>query len=191
MRKLPLRDMAKFLMLFGFWIILSERFQFRYLAIGALTALAIIILNRNLGLRHSRYRDPGNSRVAWFSFVLGYIPWLVWQVILANIDVAKIVIKRDMQLRPAVLELPLKLKRGVAQVVYANSITLTPGTVTVDIQDDTVIVHALAADAGEGLISHEVHNRIAPYFFEETLDKDAKAVITDSFSPRWVEGGKR
>lgn len=188
MRTLPLRDIAKFLLLFGFWIILSERMQLRYLAIGAVASLAVTVITRNIGLRRAYHRTHRKSEVAWVPFIFRYIPWLIWQVVLANIQVASMVIQRDLTLEPVVMELPLNLKRGTAQVVYANSITLTPGTVTVDVKDDTVIVHALSADSGDSLLSHEVHNRVAPLFFEQTLDNGTKAKVRDSFARRWVEG---
>lgn len=185
---LPLRDIAKFLLLFAFWIILSERMQLRYLAIGAASSLAVTLITRNIGLRRSYYGSRG--KVDGFRFVFAYIPWLVWQVILANLQVASLVMRRELRLDPVVLELPLKLQSKTARVVYANSITLTPGTVTVDVGADALLVHALTEASGEGLLSPDMHNRVASAFMDELLDNDADAIVRQTFARHWVEGEK-
>lgn len=89
-----------------------------------------------------------------------YIPWLFWQVLLSNIHVAKVIWSSDMHIKPRMVKLPLKTKTAFGAMVYANSITLTPGTVTVDLGDGEVLVHALtdvtATDVEADLIQQKI-----------------------------------
>ena len=66
---------------------------------------------------------------------INYWPWLIWEIIKANIDVALIIIKPELKIRPIMFRAEASQKTEVGQVTYANSITLTPGTITVGVGD--------------------------------------------------------
>ncbi len=67
-----------------------------------------------------------------------YWPWLIWEIIKANIDVALIIIKPELKIRPIMFRAEASQKTEVGQVTYANSITLTPETITVGVGDGTL-----------------------------------------------------
>lgn len=89
-----------------------------------------------------------------------YIPWLLWQVVLSNLDVAKRVWSPDMGLKPSMLSVHPSQTSWAARVLYANSITLTPGTVSVRMYDGEILVHALHDDAAAGLASGDMDARV-------------------------------
>lgn len=90
-----------------------------------------------------------------------YIPWLLWQVVLSNLDVARRVWSRDMGLKPSMMSVHPSQVTWAGRVLYANSITLTPGTVSVRMYDGEILVHALHDDAAAGLASGDMDARVA------------------------------
>jgi multicomponent Na+:H+ antiporter subunit E len=75
---------------------------------------------------------------------LGYAAWLTKEIILSNIKVAKIILARDMPMRRFMVMVPARQKTELGQVIFANSITLTPGTVSVQMDGDQILVHGLS-----------------------------------------------
>ena len=91
-----------------------------------------------------------------------YLPWLAWQIVLANLDVARRVWKPRLDISPRFVTVPCRMKTAVGIVTYANSITLTPGTVTVlvDVEDGTFLVHCLTEEAERSLLTGNMHERV-------------------------------
>ena len=75
--------------------------------------------------------------------LLTYWSWLGREIVAANIAVIRLIMKPDVEIEPRLVRVPFDLRSGLARCVFANSITLTPGTVTVDIENDGFLVHAL------------------------------------------------
>jgi multicomponent Na+:H+ antiporter subunit E len=83
----------------------------------------------------------------------------MWQIVLANIDVAKRVWSPVLPIAPRVIRLPHRLKTAFGISTYANSITLTPATVTIEIGTDEFIVHALTKECADDLLQGGMHDR--------------------------------
>jgi len=90
-----------------------------------------------------------------------YLPWLFWQVLLSNLAVAKTLWSPNMRLKPAVQQVKATQKSNLGLVVYANSVTLTPGTLSVDAQQGSVLVHALNADDFDGEGFKDMDERVS------------------------------
>jgi multicomponent Na+:H+ antiporter subunit E len=89
-----------------------------------------------------------------------YWPWLLWAIIKANIDVALRILSPRLPISPTMVEVQTSQKSALGQVIYANSITLTPGTVSVDLTDGMIIVHALSRESAEALMDGEMDRRV-------------------------------
>jgi multicomponent Na+:H+ antiporter subunit E len=87
-----------------------------------------------------------------------YSTWLVGQICLSSIQVARVVLSPRMELRPAMFRFVHRLPHGLARTTLANSITLTPGTVTIDLVGDEFLVHTLIEDYAAGLSGNEPNN---------------------------------
>jgi multicomponent Na+:H+ antiporter subunit E len=74
---------------------------------------------------------------------LVYFVWLFIEIVKANVQVVKAVLKPDMEVSPTLTKIPLSQKQDISKVMFANSITLTPGTVSVLMEEDHILVHAL------------------------------------------------
>ena len=92
---------------------------------------------------------------------LRYAPWLLWEVIKSNLNVARIIVDPRLPLSPRLIKVSTSQDTDLAQVIYANSITLTPGTITRDIRDHTIIVHALTEESAAILKTGEMDRRVA------------------------------
>lgn len=90
-----------------------------------------------------------------------YWPWLLWEIAKANVDVARVILRRDMPIAPAILDIEGSQKSELGLVIYGNSITLTPGTVTVDLEGKRLQVHALTRTAADDLLSGVMDRRVA------------------------------
>ena len=91
---------------------------------------------------------------------LFYLPWLIKEILLSNLDV----VLRILSIRPVnprLIEVPASQKTTVGQVTYANSITLTPGTVSIRIRDRVILVHALSREGADSLESGEMDLRVS------------------------------
>jgi len=105
---------------------------------------------------------------------LSYFAWLFVEIIKANIAVVRAVLSPDMAVSPTLVRIPTPQKTDLGKVMFANSITLTPGTVSVDIQDDHILVHALLSEMSD------------PSDFAEMAERSAWAIGEDIDVPRDV-----
>ena len=141
------------MLLFAFWVVLSGKFDAFHLGIGAVSAVCIALSTQNLLLRTpaivSDARHPLTA-IAWGRLLL-YVPWLVWQVVLSSLQVAWVVLHPKMPINPRVVQFETPLPHELARMTLANSITLTPGTVTLDVEGDTFIIHALTTVSASAL----------------------------------------
>jgi multicomponent Na+:H+ antiporter subunit E len=126
-----------FIFLLTIWIILTNTFQYEELLTGILISLVLtLILNNNyqkLGLP-----PIGLKRLVYFII---YILVLLKEIIKANFDVAYRVLHPKMPIKPGIVIIKTELKQDIAKILLANSITLTPGTFTLDIKDDELLIH--------------------------------------------------
>ncbi|NJO38310.1 MAG: Na+/H+ antiporter subunit E [Rhizobiales bacterium] len=91
---------------------------------------------------------------------LVYWPWLIKEIVVANIDVAKAILGMTDDVRPSLFTVPASQKTDLGKTIYANSITLTPGTVTIAMDDDQLTIHALTPGARDGLGTGEMDRRV-------------------------------
>lgn len=129
-----------------FWLSNSGHYTPLLLSLGGVSIVLSVFLSWRLG-GIDRESSP---YVRIFGF-LGYLPWLVWEILKANFSVIKACLKADLDISPALVKVKTTCRSDLAKVTFANSITLTPGTVTIEIEGDKLLVHALyEADAGPG-----------------------------------------
>ena len=110
-----------------------------------------------------------------------YWPWLIVEIIKANIDVARIIVAPKMKTGLCVFECDASQKSDIGQVAYANSITLTPGTVTIGMENGRLTVHALTFEGRDGILAGEMDRRVSNMenIFADTTTIFAKAATSD------------
>jgi multicomponent Na+:H+ antiporter subunit E len=143
--------------LFVFWLLLSGHFTPFLVVSGAISALLIAWLGVALG-----YADEEGHPVEWIGRGLLYWPWLVKEAAKSAIDVSLIVLNPALPISPCLIRVKTSQKTAVGVATYANSITLTPGTITVEVnrRDDEFLVHALTKAGADGLAEGEMDRRV-------------------------------
>ena len=150
-----LRTASLTLFLAAVWLLLSGHFDPLMLSFGAGSiALVVFIAHRMDVVDHEGHP----IQMSWKVPI--YWLWLVWQIILSNISVARKILSPGLQIDPRVITLDAGQKDDLDRVVYANSITLTPGTVALKIVDDTILVHALDESYAADLEGGEMRRRV-------------------------------
>lgn len=145
------------LILFLFWVALSGNLKWPQLVVGFAAAIFITYFNRNL-LITSADRPPVRLRtVLW---LVGYFFRLIYDIIIANFQVAWLVLHPRMPIEPNMVPLEVDIDRVASRVLLANSITLTPGTLTVLADEKKYLVHALTFKSGDGLKNWPLINRL-------------------------------
>lgn len=148
--------------LFAFWMLLSGKFDTFHLTLGAICCALVAYLFHDLLFANTRV---GDMRVIAWRFIT-YMPWLIGQIVLSNIHVASLVLRPKMPIDPQIIKFKTKLETDISCVTLANSITLTPGTITMDIKDGVYYVHALSKKVAEDLNTGEMEDRVAHIFME-------------------------
>jgi multicomponent Na+:H+ antiporter subunit E len=138
-----LGKISAILMLFALWVLLSSPVSREELIAGALVSLLLILtpasspeLLKELVLTPKR-----------IIYILGFLAVFVIEVIKSNIDVALRVVKPVIPIKPGIVQVNTKLSSKPARLLLANAITLTPGTITVDIHKDQLFIHWIYIDA--------------------------------------------
>lgn len=140
-----------------FWVAVSGSLKWPQLIVGLAAAIFVTYFNRNL-LITAEERPPIRLRTVIWLF--GYMFKLLWAIVVANFQVAWLVLHPKMPIEPNLVSLDIDIKRVSSRVLLANSITLTPGTLTVLADDKKFLVHALTIPTGEELKRWSLIDRI-------------------------------
>jgi len=153
-----LRNVFFIAALFGLWLLLSgpEHFSPLLLSFGLLSCLAVAYLANKMGLI-----DAEGFPIQILPRLFIYIPWLLVKIIQSNIDVCRQILAPRLKLEPSTFTVRCTQKTDLGKVIYANSITLTPGTISLSINNNEIEVHALNKDAIEDLKSGEMDRRVS------------------------------
>jgi len=154
--KHPMHSVLLFVLLMAFYVVLSGQIGSAFLMIaGVVSCLLVTLLARRLGI----VDDEGMPHRYWWN-TLKYAPWLMWQVVLSNIHILKVVWSAKPDIHPRMIIVKHELRTAYGVATYMNSITLTPGTVTVDVGKDEFLVHCLTKAVADDLIGGEMHRRV-------------------------------
>jgi multicomponent Na+:H+ antiporter subunit E len=155
-----MRYLYTFFIMFGFWILLSGKFDLFHLTLGIISSVLVSFLSADLFM----YEHGKNGLATGVRFLL-YLPWLLYQILLSTLHVTFLALHPKMkdQIDPTIVTFKTKLKTNIGKVALANSITLTPGTITIRIEDQVFYVHAISRKAAAGLPG-EMEERLAKVF---------------------------
>ncbi|PTN37295.1 hypothetical protein C6366_06515 [Desulfonatronum sp. SC1] len=160
------------LLLSAIWLILSGRTDVIYLFWGAISVAFVIWLSGRLNSIPLAKDEPCGSTRIIIPRLIVYLFWLVWQIIKSGVYVAYVVLHPKMPIEPMIVRFTSKQPNVLARVILGNSITLTPGTLTLDIDDNLFTVHALTRDTEEDLVSGDMEARVARLYMRECESED-------------------
>ena len=145
-----------------FWLVWSGMFDPFHIGLGVISVAIVAVWSGGLLIQES---VPIFERIKqWLRFEQ-YAIWLIGQIILANIDVFKLAFHPNVRgiIQPQRVTFKTTLKGDIPQFILAQSITLTPGTVTSQIEDQTFAVHAITDDAAKG-VPGQMQEKVAHIF---------------------------
>ncbi len=143
------------IVLYLFWLVLSGHFNPLLLGLGAISALLSVWLLRRMDRMDRTPVDPLPTLA-----LIGYGLWLLGELVRANIDVARRIWDPALPVTPGWTRLRVRLATPLQRTLYANSITLTPGTLTAEVRKDHFVVHYLTREGLESLRKGEMERRI-------------------------------
>jgi len=158
-----MRYLALFLLTFVFWLLLTFDLSVPNLIAGGAAALVTSLLFTKYFF-HKVVKFIQPVRYFW---LLVYLVIFTWECIKANFDVAYRVLHPAMPIKPGIVKVHLELKSDFARTMLANSITMTPGTISVDIIDDVLFVHWIYVKSEDP----EVYSRKIAGKFEKYIKK--------------------
>ena len=153
-----------FLLLMGFWIFFSGQFDVFHVTLGVLSCLFITIISSSFYFTN-RSKGFGN-RLAETARIPGYLIWLVWEIVLSNVHILKLALTPgDIKgLDPSLVRVKTGLKTDYGKYILANSITLTPGTITIDIDGDELLIHSISKHTKLGVEEETMERKISKVF---------------------------
>ena len=155
-----MRRAVSFVVLFVFWLIITGSVKPFDLGIGVVLCLAV-----SYWADHTLWAgetEPLTGRV-WLR-VPGYLAWLIKEIVVAALYVAERVLDPKLGIAPTLHTHRVRFKTDTARVAFANSITLTPGTITIDVSEDTFVIHCLHESFSDGISSGDFERRVARTF---------------------------
>lgn len=147
---------ALFLILIGIWLLWSGHYTPLLISLGVFSVLVTTAMARRMRIVDGEAVPLGLHPVR----TPRYLIWLVIEIAKCNLDVARRILDPKLPISPRLIEVQAGQKDDLGRVLYANSITLTPGTVSVETRGKTITVHALTAEAAEGLLTGDMDRRV-------------------------------
>ena len=178
-RRVRLGLVVQVLLLMALWLVLSGLYDPFHLGLGALSVACVLWLNRRL---RRAPRVDGAARVDAEVHVLrfvAYCGWLLGQILMSALHVAGVVLHPRMPVSPRVVRFRSDQPNDVARMLLANSITLTPGTLTIEVDGDEFTVHALTRATARSLLDGTMQAKVTRLF----TDDPGRAV----YDVRWEE----
>jgi len=149
------RAVSLMVTLFATWLLLSGVYQPLYVGLGLIScAISVAVAVRMGVVDHESHPIHLTRRYPIF------LLWLAKEIVVANIDISKQILKPRLDIQPRVIRVKSTQHNELGMVIFANSITLTPGTVTIDIDDGEMVVHALTANSAADLLGGEMDRRV-------------------------------
>lgn len=156
-----------FISLMAFWIAMSGFLDAIHLTMGVVTVAGVMMLNYRM--KQYRYFDDDMEDLSELRFfqAFKYFFWMIYQVLVAGFHVLSVIMQPKMPIEPTLITFKADLPSSHAKMILGNSITLTPGTLTVDITEDTFIVHAFDEQSYAGIADDSMPRQVLGLFSKE------------------------
>ena len=151
-----LHTVSAVVVLFGFWLLLSGHYTAFLVSAGAGCAVAVVLFSRRMEVLD---QEGHPIQFGWKAFS-SYWPWLLREIVKSGWDVTRRIVDPRLPISPTLARFRPTQASDVGRVIHANSITLTPGTITVEAADGEFLVHALTREGAAGLAGSEMDRRV-------------------------------
>jgi len=163
-----------FISLMIFWTIMSGFLTVIHLSMGVVSVASVLYVNYKLKSHRFFDDDMNDIQELRFGRAIYYIGWMIVQIVLAGFHVAFLIIRPKMPIHTTILTFKTDLPSAHARMILGNSISLTPGTLTIDIVGDTFTVHSLDSASHESISSDKMPRQVLKLF-----EKEERQVVKD------------
>jgi multicomponent Na+:H+ antiporter subunit E len=150
------RSLSAAVVLFAFWLLLSGHYTAFLVTAGGASAVAVVLFSRRMDV----IDQEGHPISLGWHAVSSYWPWLAKEIVKSAWDVTRRILDPRLPISPTLVSFAPGQRTNVGRVIHANSITLTPGTITVEAGAREFVVHALTREGGAGLAGSEMDRRV-------------------------------
>lgn len=144
------------LVLFAFWLLLSGFFTAFLMTSGLGSALAVVLFSRHIGI----IAHEGHPLRVSFRALYSYAPWLLAEILKAGWDVTYRILHPRLPISPTLARFKPSQQTELGVIIHANSITLTPGTISVEVERGEFLVHSISAAGAASLDGSEMDRRV-------------------------------
>ncbi len=152
-----LRSLGLLVLLYAFWVLLSGFFTPFLLSAGLGCALAVVLFAHRMKV----IDEEGHPLAVGWRALCFYWPWLLKEIVKSAWDVSRRILDPRLPISPVLVRFKPSQSNELGLVIHANSITLTPGTISVLVEREEFLVHALSREGGAGLADSEMDRRVA------------------------------
>lgn len=152
---MKLQTLSLIFLLVAFWLLNSGHYTPMILSLGAISIALVIMIARRMNVV-----DEESQPLHLTANIPLYYAWLLKELLLSNVEVVARIWRGNNSINPAVATIRINQNSDMGRVIYANSITLTPGTVTTDVRRESITVHALDRRSIDALNSGEMAARV-------------------------------
>jgi len=154
-----------FCLMMTFWLILSGYYDIFHISLGVISVITVLWFNAKL--RNYIFYDEDEQHKSKTFRILRlcyFFPFLIWEIISSSFKVAYLIIHPKLPIKVGIIKFRTNLPNMVAKVLLANSITLTPGTVALQIEGEELIIHSLTFEKDEAHIDHSLTEEVAKLY---------------------------
>jgi multicomponent Na+:H+ antiporter subunit E len=152
------------ILLMVFWLIMSGHYDLMHVSFGVFSVILVLLINHSTRRHLYTLGERSEALRLRLGRLIYYIPWLLSQIVIASLQVAYVVLHPKCPVDPAVLRFKTRLGNTSSKVILGNSITLTPGTITLDIRKDEFLVHSLADMFSSGILDGTMPGEVAKLY---------------------------
>ena len=151
-----LRSVSLFFYLYLFWLLLSGYFTAFLMSAGVGSVLAVLWFQR----RMDGATTPARGRAHLGRRAFSYGPWLLWEIAKSAWTVSRLILHPRLPISPTLVRFKPSQRTEAGLVLHANSITLTPGTITIEAAPGEFLVHGLTREGALGCVGSEMDRRV-------------------------------
>ncbi|MDO8722017.1 MAG: Na+/H+ antiporter subunit E [Syntrophales bacterium] len=151
-------------LLMVFWLLLSGHYDIMHISFGIFSVILVLLINHPIRRHLFSLEEHSDTLKLSIPRLIFYIPWLLWQIVIASVQVACAVLHPRCPIDPALVRFKTGLGNTSSKVILGNSITLTPGTITLEIAQDEFLVHSLMDISCTGIIDGTLPGEVAKLY---------------------------
>ncbi|MBU2099420.1 MAG: Na+/H+ antiporter subunit E [Gammaproteobacteria bacterium] len=152
---MKIQTLSLAIILVGFWLLNSGLFKPLIFTLGAISIVLVLFISSRM-----KVIDEESQPLHLTRSIPAYYLWLLKELVMSNIKVVSTIWQGNMQLQPALATIKMDHLSDMGKVIYANSISLTPGTVTTDVTENSITVHALDKSSISDIETGEMEARV-------------------------------